>query len=117
MDLRKSVRFHINLDEIVENTNSSEQLFLIKPMITKLIDYYQPIYNVAKGLEKEFREGKIEGDPKRNKELALWQGQREKALYEILEALNEILVDLFKLNDPLKKYHNELMGCRTEVKT
>ena len=105
MDLRKSVRISISLDEIMENTNFSEQLFLIKPMITKLIDYYQPIYNIAVGLEKEFREGKIEGDPKRNKELAIWQGQRKKALYEILEALNKILIDLFKLNDPLKKYH------------
>ena len=116
MDLRKSVRVYISLDEIIENTNFTEQLSLIKPMITKLIDYYQPTYNTAVGYEKELKEGKIERDPKRNKEMTIWQGKRKKALYEILEALNEILVDLFKLNVPLKKYH-ELMGCQTEIKT
>ncbi len=119
MDFRKPVSFFVTLDEIIEKSNSSEQRLLIKPMVTKLLDYYQPIYNTAIELEKRFKEAKSTSteDSKRNKELAIWQGKRKKALLEILEILSEMLVSLLKLNDPLKAYHNDLMGCHTKVKT
>lgn len=110
MFFSKKTCVEVTLDEVVERVSSSEARFLIKPMVNKLIELYQPLYHAAKQNEKQFKEN---GD----KELELWQRKRKEALFEILETLNGILVSLFKLNEPLKTYHNELMGCRTKVET
>lgn len=117
MDFRKQISFYVTLDEVIEGVNFNEARLLIKPMMTKLLDYYQPLYNGAVENEKQAKAEKLVGNSKGNQELAIWQGKRKKVLLEILENLSEILVLLMKLNDPLKVYHNDLMGCHSEVKT
>lgn len=110
MHFSKRTFVEVTLDEVVEGVNSSEARFLIRPMVSKLIDLYQPLYHAAVENEKQFKK---RGD----KELELWQGKRKASLLDILETLNGILLSLHKLNVPLKVYHNDLMGCRTIVKT
>jgi len=110
VDFRKQVSFFVTLDEVIEGVNSSEARSLIKPMVNKLIEQYQPLYHGAKKNEKQFKES---GD----NELEVWQKKRKEVLFDILEILNGILVSLCKLNVPLKVYHNDLMGHHTEVKT
>lgn len=110
MYFTKRTCVEITLDEVIEGANSSEARYLIKPMVNKLIEQYQPLYHAAKKNEKQFKES---GD----KQLEDWQRRRKLALFDILELLNGILLSLFKLNVPLKVYHNDLMSCKTEVKT
>jgi len=110
MHFSKRTYVEVTLDEVVEGVNSSEARFLIKPMVSKLIDCYQPLYNAAKENEKQFKK-------KGDKELELWQRKRKESLLYILNLLAEMLVSLHQLNVPLKVYHNELMGCKSEVTT
>ena len=109
MEIRKEVNVWISFDEIVEKLEFNEQRILIRPIIGKLLEYYQGLHAGATTYEKEHREnGK--------KKLAAWQRKRKKALKGILDILFEILVQLDKLNKPLKAYHNDCMGCHTKVK-
>jgi len=107
---KKEVRVWITIDEIVDRLEFNEQRLIIKPVVGKLIEYYDGLYAGAVNHEKEFKK-------KGDEHLTKWQGKRKKALKEILKVLTEILVQLDKLNEPLKSYHNNCMGFQFEVKT